>query len=174
MIFETLNNNVMLLELSGDEMQKFHITYDILNCNNEKTKNLLKTLLQSIDAENRLMKGEKVLIEALPTEDGGCFFILTFSHRRKTVYRIKRNNTSAIFHAENLNDMLDFVSAVKKKGVTGQNFEAFTMENKYFLYIPESSKKLSTIMCEYGENADNINYERLKEYGRPLGTVYLQ
>ena len=48
MIIETLNENVMLLELSGDEMEKFHITYDILNCNNEKTKNVLKTLYLNV------------------------------------------------------------------------------------------------------------------------------
>ena len=98
MIFETLNDNVILLELSHDEMKKFHITYDILNSNNEKTKNVLKALLHNIDTENRFSKGEKVLIEAMPTENGGCFFILTFSNRRKTVYRIKRSNESAVFH----------------------------------------------------------------------------
>lgn len=174
MIIETLNENVMLLELSGDEMEKFHITYDILNCNNEKTKNVLKTLLHNIDAENRLSKGEKVLIEAMPTENGGCFFILTFSHKRKTVYRLKRNNEPSVFHTDNIDNMLDFLSAVKKKGITGQNFEAFTMNEDYFIYIPETGKKLSIIMCEYGDNARNINYEKLKEYGKPLGNIYLQ
>ena len=42
MTFETLNNNVMLVELSGKEMEKFHITYEMLNDNSEKTQIALK------------------------------------------------------------------------------------------------------------------------------------
>ena len=38
MTFETLNDNVMLVELSGDEMEKLHIKYDSLNNDNEKTQ----------------------------------------------------------------------------------------------------------------------------------------
>jgi negative regulator of genetic competence, sporulation and motility len=174
MIIETLNENVMLLELSGDEMEKFHITYDILNCNNEKTKNVLKTLLHNVDSENRLSKGEKVLIEAMPIENGGCFFILTFSQKRKTVYKIKRNNESSVFQTDNIDNMLDFLSAIRKSGMKEQNLEAFTMNNEYFIFIPEMGRKLNIIMNEYGNNARNISYERLREYGTFLGNIYLQ
>ena len=174
MIFETLNDNVILLELSHDEMKKFHITYDILNSNNEKTKNVLKALLHNIDTENRFSKGEKVLIEAMPTENGGCFFILTFSNRRKTVYRIKRSNESAVFHTDNIDNMLDFLSAIRNQGIKTQNLEAFSMDNAYFVYIPKTEKKLSIIISEYGENDTRVSYEKLKEYGRPLGNIYLQ
>ena len=48
------------------------------------------------------------------------------------------------------------------------------MDDDYFIYFPETERKLSIIMCEYGDNARNINYEKLKEYGDSLGTVYLQ
>lgn len=174
MIFENLNDNVMLLELSGDEMEKFHITYDILNSNNEKTKNVLKALLHNIDAENRLSKGEKVLIEAMPTENGGCFFILTFSHKRKTVYRIKRNNEPAVFRTNNIDNMLDFLSTVRKRGIKAENLEAFSMNNEFFIYIPKTERKLNIIINEYGENDTQIGYERLKEYAQPMGNIYLQ
>ncbi len=174
MIFESLNENVMLLELSCDEMENFHITYETLNCDDENTKNILKTLLYKIDTENRLSKGEKVLVEAIPTEDGGCFFILTFTRKRKTVYKLKRNNTPAIFHTDTIDNMLDFLSAIRNKGIAGRKIEAFSMDSGYFLHIPENSRKLNVIMCEYGESVHNINYEILKEYGESLGTVYLQ
>ena len=135
MIFESLNDNVMLLELSYDEMEKYHITYDTINCDDEKTKNILKSLLYKIDTENRISKGEKVLVEAMPTEDGGCFFILTFTRKRKTVYRLKRNCVSAIFHTDTIDNMLDFLSAIKNKKITDKKIEAFSMDNGYFLHI---------------------------------------
>ncbi|MBR2954111.1 MAG: adaptor protein MecA [Clostridia bacterium] len=174
MIFETLNENVMLLELSGDEMEKFHITYDTLNCDDENTKNILKSLLYKIDTENRISKGEKVLVEAMPTENGGCFFILTFTRKRKTVYRLKRNNASAIFHTDTIDNVLDFLSAIRNKEIADQKIEVFSMDSEYFLHIPQNSRKLNIIMCEYGESVHNVNYEKLKEYGESLGTVYLQ
>ena len=83
MTFETLNDNVMLIELSREEMEKLHITYESLNDSNEETQVALKTLLSKIDTEKRLSKDEKVLVEAMPTENGGCFFILTFTYRNK-------------------------------------------------------------------------------------------
>ncbi len=174
MIFEALNENVMLLELSSDEMKKFHITYDTLNSNDENTKNILKSLLYKIDTDNRISKGEKVLVEAMPTENGGCFFILTFARKRKTVYRLKRNNTPAIFHTDSIDNMLDFLSAIKTKGITDEKIEVFSMNSEYYLHIPQNSRRLNVIMCEYGEGVHNINYEKLKEYGKSLGTVYLQ
>lgn len=174
MNFESLNENVMLLELSCDEMEKFHITYETLNCDDESTRNILKNLLYKIDTENRISKGEKVLVEALPTEDGGCFFILTFTRKRKTVYRLKRNNAPAIFYTDTVDNMLDFLSAIKDNGITEQKIEAFSMDNGYFLHIPHNSRRLNVIMCEYGESVHSINYEKLNEYGKPLGTVYLQ
>lgn len=174
MIFETLNENVMLLELSGDEMEKFHITYDTLNCDDENTKNILKSLLYKIDTENRISKGEKVLVEAMPTENGGCFFILTFTRKRKTVYRLKRNNAPAIFHTDTIDNVLDFLSAIRNNEIADQKIEVFSMDSEYFLHIPQNSRKLNIIMCEYGESVHNVNYEKLKEYGESLGTVYLQ
>ncbi len=173
MIFESINDNVMLLELSGDEMDKYHLTYDILN-DNEKAKSALKALLYSIDKKHKLLKGEKILVEAMPTDNGGCFFILTFSQRRKIVYRIKKNNISAIFYTDSLDNMLDFLSVVRKSRITEQKTEAYSNGNSYFLYIPKTSNELNTLICEYGENAEKINYEWLKEYGKFLGTIYLQ
>jgi negative regulator of genetic competence, sporulation and motility len=66
------------------------------------------------------------------------------------------------------------MSAVRNKEIKSQKLEAFTMNNTYFIYIPKMEKKLSIIISEYGENNTQISYEKLKEYGRPLGNIYLQ
>ena len=39
MTFETLNDNVMLVELSGKEMEKLHITYDLISSTMLKFQN---------------------------------------------------------------------------------------------------------------------------------------
>lgn len=174
MIFETLSDNVMLVELSGEEMEKLHITYDLLNNDNKEVKIAIKSLLHKIDAENRFLKGEKVIVEAMPTENGGCFFIFTFTPISKKKYKLKKKDTSFIFRAENLNNLLDFISAIKKVHGSNQKCEIFNMENEFFMVVPESSEKLLAVVSEYGDIYSNINYMRLNEYGKPMGIVYLQ
>ena len=174
MTFEALNDNVMLVELSGDEMEKFHITYDSLNGNNEITQSALKSLLQKIDVENRISKGERVLVEALPTDNGGCFFIFTFTRINKRRYRVKRNDISLIFQANCLNDFLDFVSTTKKGMKINQNCQAYQIDSNYFLFIPKGSDRLNAVVREFGTVSENTDYERLQEYGKKLGNIYLQ
>jgi negative regulator of genetic competence, sporulation and motility len=174
MTFETLNDNVMLIELSKEEMEKLHITYESLNDGNEKTQIALKTLLSRTDAPKRLSKGEKVIVEAMPTENGGCFFILTFTYNKKKRYKVKRNESSFIFCAENINDFLDFISTAKKNADFQQICQAYKFKNNYFLFIPDDSRKLNHLVMEYGEKTENICHEWLKEHGENLGKVYLQ
>ena len=173
MIFETLNDNVMLVELSGEEMEHFHITYDLLNNDNENVRFAIKNLLHKIDTKNRLSKGEKVIVEAMPTENGGCFFIFTFTPASKRKYRLKRKDKFLIFSTEKLDNLLDFISIIKTERVN-QNCELFNMENEFFIVIPESNEKLMAIVSEYGEIHSNVNYLRLKEYGKYMGNIYLQ
>ena len=174
MTFETLNDNVMLIELSREEMEKFHITYESLNDGNEKTQIALKTLLSRADAPKRFSKGEKVIVEAMPTENGGCFFILTFTYNKKKRYKVKQYGHSFIFRAENINDFLDFISTAKKNIVSQNACQAYKLKNNYYLYIPYDSRELSHLVMEYGEKTENICHEWLMEHGENLGKVYLQ
>lgn len=174
MTFETLNDNVMLVELSGEEMEKLHITYDSLNDSSEKTQIALKSLLCRIDADKRLSRGEKVIVEAMPTENGGCFFIFTFTYSKKKRYKVKRNDVPLVFQSDNLNDFLDFISALKKNIKQQQTCEAYKLKNDYFLFIPDENEKLYHLVEEYGEKTKNICHEWLKEHGKNLGKVYLQ
>lgn len=174
MTFEALNDNVMLIELSREEMEKLHITYESLNDGNENMQTALKTLLSGINAQKRISKGEKVIVEALPAENGGCFFILTFTYNKKKRYKVKQYERSFIFRAENINDFLDFISTAKKNVVSPNVCQAYKLKNNYYLFIPEDSRILSYLVTEYGEKAENICQEWLKEHGESLGKVYLQ
>ncbi len=174
MIFETLNDNVVLVELSGEEMEKFHITYDLLDNKNEKMEIAIKSLIHEIDVEKRLSKGEKVIVEAMPTEEGGCFFIFTFTRTTKKKYKLKRKESFLIFQVNNVDDLLDFISAITKANRNDCKCEIFNMENEYFMVISDYDEKIKAVVCEYGDIYTNINYARLKEYGKSVGNVYLQ
>ncbi len=174
MTFETLNDNVMLVELSGHEMEKLHITYDSLSESSENTQVALKSLISKIDTKKRLLKGEKVIVEAMPTENGGCFFIFTFAYSKKKRYKLKKNVMSLIFQADNINDFLDFVSVAKKNIKTKQVCQAYKLKNNYLLFIPNENKEISHLVHEYGERLNNISCEWLNEHCNNIGKVYLQ
>ncbi len=171
MTFETLNENVMLVELTYDEMEKLHITYETLNSNSEKTQEIIRGILKKINGEKRISYSKNVVVEALPTEDGGCFFIFSFLPGERTRYRLKRNNL-AVFKAECLNDFLDFISVFKES--LNQKCEAYEMGNRYYLFIPKMNDKLRAIAYEFGSISFDTHYERIREYGKSLGSVYLQ
>ena len=174
MTFEILNNNVMLVELSGDEMEELHITYDSLNNDNEKTHFVLKSLLDKFDSQKRISKGEKVIVEAMPIENGGCFFIFTFVHNKKIRYKVKRNDMSLIFHSDNLDDFLDFISVLKTHMRNEQVCEAYKSKTNYYLVIPRENKIINRLIYEYGDKSRSISREWLIEHCENLGRVYLQ
>ena len=105
MIVENLNNNVMLVELSVDEMKEYDITYETLNNQDRKNQVAIKNLLEQIDQRNILENGGKVIVEAMPIDGGGCFFIFTFQQLRKR-YKLKTPESVSFYRMENLNDLL--------------------------------------------------------------------
>lgn len=171
MIFEALNDNMMLIELSQEEMKKYRITYENIE-NDEKTaRTAIKSILSRTDAAERLEKGENVIVETLPVPNGGCFFILTFTEK-KTRYRVKKE-PFCVFETEKLDNLLDFVSVVRRTEGNKGKCKVYKLKNRYFLSIPANLPKVIRIMGEYGKRS-TIDTYRLSEYAEPLGTVYLQ
>lgn len=171
MIYEALNDNMMLIELSHEEMQKYRITYENIE-NDEKTaRTAIKSILSRTDAAGRLESGENVTVEALPVPNGGCFFILTFTEK-KTRYKVKKE-PFCVFETEKLDNLLDFISAMKKTSENNGKCKAYKMNDRYFLSIPADLPKAVRLMGEYGKRSSVDTY-RLSEYAKDLGTVYLQ
>ncbi len=171
MIYEALNHNVMLLELSQEEMMKYRITYETIEKDESTARKVMRNILSRTDAAERLENGENVIVEALPVPNGGCFFILTFTEK-KTRYKVKKE-PYYVFETENLDDLLDFVSVIKKTQTSKGKCKAYKMSDRYFLSIPRNSTQVIRIMGEYGKRSDMSTY-RLSEYGYQMGEFYLQ
>ncbi len=171
MIYETLNNNTFLIELTPQEMADYEITYEILN-NDEKTaKGFIKILLNRIEEGERLTKGEGLTVEALPNPDGGCFFLLTFMPQR-VKYKLKKD-LSCIFETASSDDLLDFISALKRTGLLISACEIYKCNEKYYVLIPEKSTGAFRLIGEYGV-LSKINKDFLLEHSQSFSKVYLQ
>ena len=60
MTFEMLNDSVVLVELSFEEMKKYQITYETLDCDCQFTQSAIKSILKIIKASDKFnMKDKK-------------------------------------------------------------------------------------------------------------------
>ena len=173
MIVENLNNNVMLVELSVDEMKEYDITYETLNNQDRKNQVAIKNLLEQIDQRNILENGGKVIVEAMPIDGGGCFFIFTFQQLRKR-YKLKTPETVSFYRMENLNDLLDFLCVTRKLPNSEISIDAYRMNKDYYISFPRENSKIKTVLNEFGTEVDKTTGYRILEYGKNLGKIYLQ
>lgn len=168
MTFEVLNETTILVELTFEEMKKYHITYENLDCDNKSVKNILNI----IKASDKFNDSEKITIEALPVNDGGCFFIFTFTPKKKVRYKMRKISNKSVFKTDNIDNLLDFVSALKVKHQKNLKYEIYKMNDSFYMQIPERSQKLHAVMGEFGQISDIIP-EKINEYGVLLGSVII-
>lgn len=171
MNYETLNNNVMLVELTSDEMKRFHITYDSLSSDNEHTENAIKNILKEI-SQKEFHINDKILVEALPIDDGGCFFIFTF-YEKKRRYRLKKSSTDIFFYTKNLDDLLDCISSAQELSNSSSPCRLFKMNNSFYLNLSPEHRLLHPIFKEFGKLTTSFSKEMLNEHGKYVGEVLI-
>ena len=169
MNYEKLNNNVMLVELSSEEMKRFHITYDTLNSDSEHTESFVRKILNEI-SQDKLKANDKILVEALPIDNGGCFFIFTFSEK-KTRYKVKKSNSDIFFYTDNLNELLDSISSAQKQSKENLPCQVFKMNNNFYLQLSPNHNHLHPTFKEFGYLTTSFSKEILNEHGNFVGEI---
>jgi hypothetical protein len=48
------------------------------------------------------------------------------------------------------------------------------MERNYFISIPGENAKVKIVLEEFGRSIDKITKDRVLEYGKKIGKIYLQ
>ncbi len=173
MTFEKLNDNILLVELSSDEMKEYKITYESLNKDNKDSQSAIRNLLDSVDKRKRIEKGQKVIVEALPIENGGCFFIFTFTPSVKKKYKIRKPDSTTFFFMGNMNNLLDFINVAKKTFEDETSVVVYKMNEEFFVST-SGNQKLNTLLSEFGGIVENFTRNRILEYGENQGRIYLQ
>lgn len=176
MIFETRGDNVMIVEMSNEEMETFSVTYETLSSDDISTEKMVRKIIdRAISLSSDIQKDcEKITVEALPS-DSGCFFILTFSKRQKKRYRVKNTSDQLLLEAESVDEILDFASAVKRERIIRGTGKLYRCDGKYQLYVSSSAPKVVRFMEEFGavRRIKSVHLCRLAEYGTYMGGIRL-
>ena len=83
---------------------------------------------------------------------------------------MKKYKDYTVFKTDTLDNLLDFVSALKKHYRNNQKYEIYKLENSFYMEIPENSQKINAVMGEFGQ-ISNVIPEKIKEYGDKIGLV---
>ncbi|MGN0570296.1 MAG: hypothetical protein ACI4N4_07335 [Candidatus Fimenecus sp.] len=169
MTFETLNGNVVLVELSGEEMKRFNITYDTLE-SDEHTERVIRTILKDIPCD-KYPRRDKIIVDALPADNGGCFFIFTFPQAKKRRYRVKKQEIPTVFEMENADDFLDFLSAAKNTMPKNIQCPVYRIENSFYLVFPNSVSEYGHLLGEFGKISSAHTAASICERGKHMGFI---
>ena len=171
--------NVICIELTHDDMVELDITYEELDYTNIETRRVLWTLLD--EARHELGKDirltQKMLIEAVPDNKGGCTIFFTVSDepegRNGKKQLVKVRNVKIICQSDNI-DHIGALAKLLSEGEKIAKSELFTDGNAYRLIIyPETSrfKKIESVICEYCDICDDdvaaYTYEHWKRLAAP-------
>lgn len=145
--------------LTKKDLQDLDITYEELDYSNIETRRVIWTILdqarkvlgKSITLDNKL------LINAMPANDGGCCLEFTQltqevnKSQRKAV--LKKEDEPILFCSFDLNAFLDCIKQVRLDAPRVREVSSYIYENNYYIIIypqPQLSKGLLFQLCEYG------------------------
>ena len=161
MKIESLNSKTMIVELTKKEMQSYELTYDSLGNDPHACRAIKEILSQACPSHRR----GGVLVEALPTDSGGCFFIFTF--RGLPRYKLKRADWAAQF--DGYDDLLDFISALSRGKFGKSELEIYLMSEKLYCLAASPSEALLRVIGEFSSGFGEP--DTVREHGRLLKSL---
>lgn len=107
---DLLENGCLKILLTEDDLKDFHLTFEDLDYNNDKTRAAMHQLLEAARRETGFDSSGSLIIEALPV-DGGCMLLLTPTGGKRHV-RMKRVVGPYIFELDDADTVLRLAKSV--------------------------------------------------------------
>lgn len=168
MKIDAIDEKSVLVELSKEDLEKRRITYEELDYANERTKNLVRNILETI----RLETGKAVLscssleVEVMPDSFGGCLMIFKQGKENAGV----ETEQTTVFFSENINNFIDSARALKNLEAKEQSDSLYRADGTFFLLVSGCCGKKRCVLSEYLDEAsfDEARLNSLREYGECL------
>ncbi len=182
MKIELQNEDKIVVELSSHDLKTLDITYEDMDYANIETRRVIWTLLD--EARRVLGKDisttERMLIEALPSEDGGCvlyFTVLPSVGREPNGKRLvmKKEAEPMLLYAEDCDGLIEASRELKAMSNRHKGFSSYALDGAYYIIVyPKLTQSdfLLRRLCEYCDISDagNEQLARITEYGKLLSS----
>ena len=154
-IFQT--DNRICVKLTIQDMVELDITYEELDYSNIETRRVLWTLLD--EARHKLGReiclSQKMIVEAVPDNDGGCTIFFTVNENKNTKQSkkqlIKLAGSKIICGSVNIDNMINLAKVISSNGKISKS-ELFTDGTSYRMIIRQDSsvtENIESIICEF-------------------------
>lgn len=150
-------DNRVIIELTKADMTTYKISYDNMDYNDDKTRELLNDLifLAEKQLDRDFSEFNKMVIDVMPEDGGGCIILLTLKNNTKSS---KTNVKSAgsgllceLFSPQSIFTFAENLSVKKQKIINSR------------LYLIDE-KRYAALIKPYFLNSDEM-YDFLSEYG---------
>ncbi len=138
------------IELDGTDMKDLNVTYDELDYNSDKTRQVMDELLTRIGAEHDFDTGSgRLLIEVFPSDNGGCIIYFTSVRRGAAVARHRsRRSAPSVWELNSADDLLRAAAGLKGAGVL-KPIGLYRIDGRYRLSVPFESKREELLLSEF-------------------------
>ncbi len=170
--------NRIVVELSRSDMTELDITYEEMDYGNIETRRVIWTLLDR--ARQTLCRdidpSGKLLIETVPTPDGGCVLCFTVLQREAgasspRMLRIHKESTRLLYRFRTLDDLTDCACRIRCTGIP-LRAQLYVWKDAYFLLIDGllPPRSIRSLLSEYGTLCpqESFRLSVLREHGKLL------
>ena len=145
MTIEIATERSVLVELSAEDLQILHLTYERIGVDKSETKAAWKTIVDEIRrSTGRTYSGTDVEIDMLPSRGGGCLMIVSSSNAWKT-----KPDSVQLCIFENADALLDYLSAQTAAGGIPKR-EVMRLDSGAFAVQVKPCKEEIARMREFG------------------------
>ena len=171
--------NRIVVELSRSDMTELDITYDEMDYGNIETRRVIWTIL---DRARRTLSRDidpsgKLLIETVPTPDGGCVLCCTVLQKEpgqilRQMLRIRKERMFCVYRFDDLNALTDCARTLRAMTPELPRTELYYWHETYFLLLGGllPPRGCRSILSEYGALCPegSVSLAVLREHGKLL------
>lgn len=164
---EILNKHIIKITLSFKDMKNYSLTYEKINYNDQKTRQLIVNLLYKIKKTTKIdISKSQIFIEAFPIEENGCILYLNIINQ-KTINNITNSNINRplIVKFKQIQDFKKMCQTITKKNYINKipKNTLLQINNYPILIIYSYNKQLTKMLPIFFEYGNIIGYGKLNE-----------
>ena len=167
MQIKKVNNDKLKIILSSNDLNEKNIDIDSFLANPIESQNLFFEILDLAEEKyNFDIENNRAIIEAISLDNN--IFILTIT--KISTDRSTYNQNLKVYCFENINDLLNLYSFIKRNNIHTPEIEIYNFSNKYYLVLNGESINFENILLEFSHTLNNSSHihDIFKEYGKRI------
>lgn len=147
MKIDAFDEKSILVELSKEDLSKNEMTYEQLDYANEKTRKLVRSVLEKIKLETGrfVSNGTSLEVDVMPDSFGGCLMIFKESEESRT----EKGGETSVFKTDEINNLIDLSRRLQKENPPIEKTELYFFDETFFLFLKKATTVQKAVAAEY-------------------------